>query len=59
MILASNSREDKKRKNTHNCDEQQLEYWCIVHVQETARCAKIESNNVTISDLPLFPLALS
>ena len=40
----------------HNCDEQPLEYWCIAHMQETrVRCAKIESNNVTISDLPQFP----
>ena len=35
-----------------NCDEQHLEYWCIMHVQEAgARCAKMESNNVTILDL--------
>ena len=56
MILASNGHEDRIWENTHNCDEQHLEYWCIAHVQVTrARCAKIESHNITISDFPQFP----
>ena len=51
-ILASNDHGDRITGKMHNCDEQHLEYWCIAHVQEArARRAKMESNNVTISDL--------
>ena len=49
-VLAGN---DHRDRITGDCDEQHLEYWCIPHVQEArTRSAKMESNNVTILDLP-------